>query len=903
MKTADVRRRYLDFFVRHGHTEVPSASLVSNDPNLLFVVAGMVPMVPFFTGLEPVPWKRAVSCQKVIRTLDIEEVGKTTRHGTFFQMLGNFSFGDYFKAEVIPWTWEFLTGRVEDGNLGFDPERISVSVLGAGFHPAYPDGDLEAREIWRSIGMPEDRIYGRDLTENYWHMGVPGPGGPDSEVFYDRGAEFGPGGGPDVNEERYLEIWNNVFQQEELSAVRGKDDFDVAKPLPTKNIDTGAGLERMATLLQGVDNLYEIDEVRPVLDAAARIAGKQYGARAEDDVRLRVIADHVRSGMMLMSDGVTPGNEARGYVLRRLLRRVVRSMRLLGVDAPSFAELFPVSRDAMKTSYPEVEAEWDRISEVAYGEEDAFLRTLTAGTQIFDLAVTDAKHQQASRLTGERAFQLHDTYGFPIDLTLEMAGEQGLSVDEAGFRSLMDEQRQRAKADAKAKKGGVQTSGIYRELRERGETPFTGFDTLNGESPVRAIISAGAVVTSAGPGDRIELVLEETPFYPESGGQSGDHGLITADGLRLEVTDVQRPVKGLVVHHATVAEGELRAGQPVRAEVDAGWRLGACQAHSATHVIHEALHEILGPTALQRGSFNRPGYLRLDFAWGHSIDDDQRAAIETLSNEAIRDDLGVTATQMPLAQAKAMGATALFGEVYGDVVRMVDMGDGWSRELCAGTHVQQSSQVGLLAVNAESSVGSGVRRIEAFVGMEAFAQLAAERALVHGLTETLRVQPDQLVDRINRMVGQLKDAEREIAALRSQNLLTQVEPILSGGHEMWGVDFIGHRFDPATGPVSGGDLRTLALELRNRRQHQAAVIALFGGTAEKPAVVVATTEGARHRGLKAGELVTTASQTLGGRGGGKDDLAQGGGSDANRIPDALTAVEHAVGHVLQSSGW
>ena len=903
MKTADVRRRYLDYFVRHGHTEVPSASLISNDPNLLFVVAGMVPMVPYFTGIEPAPWKRAVSAQKVIRTLDIEEVGKTTRHGTFFQMLGNFSFGDYFKTEVIAWTWEFLTGSTDQGNLGFDPERISVSVLGEGFHPAYPEGDLEAREIWRSIGMPEDRIYGRDLTENYWHMGVPGPGGPDSEVFFDRGPEFGPGGGPDANEERYLEIWNNVFQQEELSAVRSKSDFDVARPLPGKNIDTGAGLERIATLLQGVDNLYEIDEVRPVLDQAARIAGKTYGRDRADDVRMRVIADHVRSGLMLITDGVTPGNEGRGYVLRRLLRRVVRSMRLLGVDEPSFAELFPVSRDAMKQSYPEVGTDWNRISEVAYGEEDAFLRTLTAGTQIFDLAVGDVKREQATVLSGDRAFQLHDTYGFPIDLTLEMAGEQGLAVDEAGFRTLMDEQRQRAKADAKSKKGGVAASDAYRQLRDRGETPFTGFRTLTGETAIRGIISGGQLIESAQPGDRIELVLEETPFYPESGGQSGDHGLIMADGLRLDVTDVQRPVKGLVVHHATVAEGELRPGQPVSAQVDPDWRLGACQAHSATHVIHEALHEILGPTALQRGSFNRPGYLRLDFAWGHGIDDDQRAAIETLSNEAIREDLGVRATEMALSEAKALGAMALFGEVYGDVVRMVEMGDGWSRELCAGTHVQQSAQVGLLAINAESSVGSGIRRVEAFVGMEAFRHLARERSLVHGLTETLRVQPDQLVDRINRMVTQLRDAERQIATLKSANLSTQIDPILAGAHEMWGVDYIGHVFDPRTDAVAGGDLRNLVGEIRNRVRDRAAVICLVGGTADKPSVVVATTEGARHRGLKAGELVTTASQTLGGRGGGKDDIAQGGGTDGSQVSAALTAVEHAIGHVLQSASW
>ncbi|SDT46462.1 alanine--tRNA ligase [Microlunatus soli] len=889
MKTAEIRRRFLDFFTSRGHHEVPSSPLIYNDPTLLFVNAGMVPFKPYFTGAEPNPWSRATSVQKCIRTGDIEEVGKTTRHGTFFQMNGNFSFGDYFKDGAIRYAWELLTKPQEAGGLGFDPATIWVSVL---------KGDDETRGLWRAIaGLPDEHIQDRGLKDNYWSMGVPGPGGPTSEIFIDRGPEYGPDGGPEVDEDRFLEIWNLVFMQEELSAVRAKDDFDVLRPLPRKNIDTGMGIERVALLLQGVDNFYEIDEVYPVLDRAAELAGKRYGANHDDDVRLRVVADHVRSGLMLISDGVTPGNEARGYVLRRLLRRVVRSMRLLGVNGPTFGELFPISRDAMKGSYPELETDWQRISEVAYGEEEAFGRTLTSGTQIFDQAVTDARKSQQTSLSGERAFQLHDTYGFPIDLTLEMAGEQGLNVDEAGFRRLMDEQRQRAKADAKAKKGDAQAVQAYAQLRDRGETPFTGFRTLAGESAVRGIVSGGELTEVAQAGDRVELVLEETPFYPESGGQSGDHGRITTpDGTVLEITDVQRPIKGLLVHHATVVEGELRSGQNVRTEVDPQWRLGACQAHSATHVIHEALHEILGPTALQRGSFNRPGYMRLDFAWGNSVSESEREKIEHIANTAIRDDLGVTATEMALAEARESGAIGLFGEVYGDVVRVVDMGEGWSREMCAGTHVQQSAQVGLIAVNSESSVGSGIRRVEAFVGMEAFQQLAQERALVHGLTETLNVQPDQLMDRINRMVGQLKDAERQIAELKSANLGTQIEPILAAGKDMWGVTFIARQVDG----VSGGDLRNLVTQVRDRVQDKPAVVCLIGGTADKPSVVIATTEGARYRKLRAGDLVNTATQALGGRGGGRDDIAQGGGSDGAKAADALRDVEYAVGHVLQT---
>ncbi len=890
MQTAEIRRRFLDYFAGRGHHVVPSAPLLYNDPSLLFVNAGMVPFKPYFTGTETPPWNRAASVQKCVRTLDIDEVGKTTRHGTFFQMNGNFSFGDYFKAEAIRFAWELVTTAQDAGGLGFDPDSVWVTVL---------HSDDEAAGLWASIAdLPEHRIQRRGLLDNYWHMGIPGPGGPCSEIYIDRGPAYGADGGPVVDEDRFLEIWNLVFMQEELSAVRAKDDFDVLRPLPRPNIDTGMGLERVALLLQGVENLYEIDEVFPVIASAAELAGTTYGKDHDDDVRLRVVADHVRSALMLINDGVSPGNEARGYVLRRILRRVVRSMRLLGVDAPSFEVLFPSSLQAMTGSYPELAADFARISDIAYGEEEAFRHTLTAGTTMFDQAVSRVRAQHQTRLPGDRAFQLHDTYGFPIDLTLEMAGEQGLEVDEAGFRSLMQEQRDRAKADARAKKGSGVGSDLYARLRAGGETPFLGFETLTEQSAVRAIVVDGELREAALPGDDVELVLSETPFYPESGGQSGDHGVITTgDGLRLDVYDVQRPVKGLVVHKAKVSGGELRTGQTVQAEVDGDWRLGACQAHSATHLIHEALHQILGPSALQAGSFNRPGYLRLDFSWNHAVDDGQREKIESLSNEAIRSDLGVAATLMPLAEARASGATALFGEVYGDVVRVVDIGEGWSRELCAGTHVAQSAQVGLMAVTAESSVGSGIRRVEAFVGMDAFRHLARERALVMGLADTLKVQPDQVADRVARMVGQLKEAEREIAALKSKNLLTTVGEIVAAGKDMWGITFVGRQ---AAG-VGGGDLRTLATEVRNRLAERPAVVALVGGTPDKPAIVVATTEGARDRGLKAGALVTLGSQALGGRGGGKDDLAQGGGSDGTRVAEALTAVEHAVGRVATSS--
>jgi alanyl-tRNA synthetase len=888
MRTAEIRRRFLDFFASRGHEVVPSAPLLYNDPTLLFVNAGMVPFKAYFTGAETPPFDRATSVQKVVRTLDIEEVGKTTRHNTFFQMNGNFSFGDYFKEGAIRYAWEFVTGSQDDGCLGFDADKIWVTVL---------HSDDEAAALWASVaGLPEERIQRRGLLDNYWHMGIAGPGGPCSEIYIDRGSAYGPDGGPIVDEDRFLEIWNLVFMQEELSAVRRKDDFDIVAPLPRKNIDTGMGLERAAYLLQGVDNLYEIDQVFPVIGVAAELSGKTYGRVHSDDVRMRVVADHTRSGLMLIADGVTPGNEARGYVLRRLLRRVVRAMRLLGVADPVLPELLPVSRDLMRESYPEVEQDWPRISQIAYAEEEAFRRTLTSGTQIFDVAVADAKREHRTELTGDRAFQLHDTYGFPIDLTLEMAAEQGLSVDEAGFRRLMKEQKDRAKADAKAKKAGAQAVEVYRELREAGATPFTGYTELTTDSKVRGIVVDGELVEAAEEGDEVEVVLERTPFYAESGGQEADAGVITGDGVALEVLDVQRPVKGLIVHRARITRGELLRGVGVLASVDGEWRLGACQAHSGTHVMHAALRQVLGPTALQSGSYNKPGYLRLDFAWQSGLSQLVRAEVEEAANQAIRKDLNVTATYMPLAKAREIGALALFGETYGEEVRVVELGGPWSRELCGGTHVQHSSQIGLVTITGESSIGSGVRRVEAFVGIEAFRYLAKERSLLLGLTETLKVQPEQLPDRVAKLVAQLKAAEKQIAELKSAYALADVSGIVAAARDLSGVDYMGHRADG----VSGNDLRTLAVETRSRVQDKPAVVAVVGGPPDKPTVVIVTTQGARDLGLSAGDLVKVASETLGGRGGGKDDIAQGGGTDGSRADDALKAVEHAIGHRLQS---
>ena len=881
MKTAEIRRRFLDFFEERGHTIVPSAPLVYNDPTLLFVNAGMVPFKPYFTGAEQPPWNRAASVQKCVRTLDIEDVGKTTRHGTFFQMPGNFSFGDYFKAGAIEFAWQLVTGSQADGFYGFDPERLWVTV--------YHDDD-EAAELWRGVGVPTERIQRRGLKDNYWHRGVPGPGGPCSEIYIDRGPQYGPDGGPEADEDRFLEIWNLVFQTEELSSVRAKDDFDVLGPLPSKNIDTGMGLERVAYLLQGKDNMYEIDEIFPVIARAAELSGKAYGANRDDDVRMRVVGDHTRSALMLMTDGVAPGNEARGYVLRRLLRRVIRSMRLLGVDEPVLPQLLPVSRELMSQSYPEVNTEWARVSQNAYAEEESFRRTLTAGTQIFDLAVGAAKKEATPVLSGDRAFQLHDTYGFPIDLTLEMAAEQGLSVDRDEFTRLMAEQKARAKADAKAKKGGQLATEVYRELRAAGETRFLGYTELAAEGEIVGIVSDGALVPSAAPGDVVELVLNQTPFYAESGGQDADAGEIFGNGLLVDVLDVQRPIQGLVVHKVRVNDGELITGQSVSSQVSGVGRLGACQAHSATHVVHAILRELLGPTAVQAGSYNKPGYLRFDFSSTVALDDGLRAELEGRANEAIKADLEVDAKQLPLADAKAMGAMAMFGEKYPEIVRMVEMGGPWSRELCGGTHVERSSQIGLLTLLGESSVGSGVRRVEALVSTDAFSHLAAERALVSNLAELLKVQPGQLTDRVGALVSELKDAHRTIADLKRREFAASIPQLLADARSVGGVKFV-------TGEVPGADaaqVRDLAVDVRDRLGETPGVVAMFGGPADKPAVVVATTATARDLGRKAGSLVKVAVAELGGRGGGRDDIAQGGGTRAAGIPQAIAAVERAL---------
>lgn len=886
MRTAEIRQRWLDYFEGRGHAVVPSAPLISPDPSTLFVIAGMVPFIPYMLGEQTPPWPRATSVQKCVRTLDIEEVGKTTRHGTFFQMNGNFSFGDYFKEGAITYAWELVTGSQADGGYGFDPDKIWVTV----FHD-----DDEAAALWKKIaGLPDERIQRRGMKDNFWSTGARGPAGPCSEIYVDRGPEFGAEGGPVVDEDRYVEIWNLVFMQYERGDGGGKEDFPILGDLKQKNIDTGMGLERVAYLLQGVGNMYEIDEVRPVIDGAVEMSGRRYGANHDDDVRMRVVADHVRSGLMLMGDGVTPSNEGRGYVLRRLLRRSIRAMRLLGVDDPALPLLLPMSRDAMSASYPELARDFDRIAQVAYAEEETFRRTLAAGTTILDTAVQAAKGSGATVLSGDQAFQLHDTYGFPIDLTLEMAAEQGVAVDEKAFRTLMQAQRERARADALAKRAGRADTAAYQELHstlsETAAKPvqFVGYTDAEARAKVVGLLVDGVPAPAATAPADVEVVLDVTPFYAEAGGQQADTGVIQLDGgARIEVDDVQAPVKGLSVHHGRLVDGTVAFGETGTARIDLARRRAIARAHTATHLVHKALHESIGEGATQAGSLNAPSRLRFDFRSPSATPSEVVAEVEARVNERLQDDLEVTDSVMAIDEARGRGAMALFGEKYGNEVRVVDIGDGWSLELCAGTHVKRSGELGLVTLLSESAIGSGVRRVDALVGAGAYGYQAKERALVGQLSGLLGARPDELTERVSALLGKLKDSEKELATLRQAQVLAAAGSIADGAQTVDGTRVV--TYD--AGEASADDVRTLVLDVRSRLGESAPAVVAVGAVAKgRPVVVVATNAAARAAGVRAGALVRTASGVLGGGGGGKDDLAQGGGTDAARLGDALASV-------------
>ena len=903
MESAEIARRFLAYFSERGHTVVPSASVIADDPTLLLVNAGMQPFKPYFLGQASPPFRRATSAQKCIRTPDIEEVGKTTRHGTFFQMLGNFSFGDYFKEQAIPFAWELLTTPERDGGFGFPEDRLWATV--------YHDDD-EAARIWRDVvGVPESRIQRRGMADNFWSMGVPGPCGPCSEIYYDRGPDYGRDGGPESDEDRYLEVWNLVFMQYLRGEGAGKEGWPILGELPSRNIDTGMGLERMAAILQGVDNIYEIDTLWKVLDRAAELTEQKYGRDHRVNVSLRVVADHVRTAVMMVADGVLPSNEGRGYVLRRILRRSIYNLRLLaggqrggGSDGRYLHELADTAIGAMADQFPELRIEAPRIVGVIDAEESTFLSTLRTGSAIFDAAVGETKRRGTTSLSGEQAFQLHDTYGFPIDLTLEMAGEQGLAVDEDGFRRLMAQQRQRAKQDSLDKKTGNADISVFAGLLAKsGPVVFTGYDEVTGEAAVAGLLADGVSVPAAGQGTEVEVILDRTPFYAEGGGQLADTGLIRvasapgAAGGEVEVRDVQAPVPGLIVHRGVVTSGEVVVGALAEAIVDTQRRRAISRSHTATHMVHRAIRGALGDAAAQAGSENAPGRLRFDFTASGAVPVAVLRDVEDEVNQVLIDDLEVRAFVTPIDEARSMGAIALFGEKYGDEVRVVEVGS-YSRELCGGTHVAHSGQLGLIKILGESSIGTGVRRVEALVGTDAFRYLARESVLVSQLTEQLKTRREDLPDRVAALVSRVRDAERDLERVRSAQILGAAAELAEGAEDVGPVALVIHQVPDGT---SADDIRKLALDVRGRLpQQRAAAVVIAGVPADRPAVVVAVNEPGRALGLAAGALVRSAAQALGGGGGGRDDIAQGGGApQGDRAGQAISEAFDAVRAVVR----
>ncbi|MFZ9692939.1 MAG: alanine--tRNA ligase [Candidatus Nanopelagicales bacterium] len=859
MKSAEIRQRFLDYFQTNGHTVVPSASLLLDDPTLLFVNAGMVPFKPYFLGSAVADYKRATSVQKCVRTLDIEEVGKTTRHASFFQMAGNFSFGDYFKEGAIPYAWELLTNP--DIGYGFDESKLWVTV--------YTDDD-EAEEIWhKKVGVPKNRIQRRGQADNFWSMGVPGPCGPCSEIYYDRGPEFGKEGGPIVDEDRYLEVWNLVFMQFERGEGAGKENYPILGELPAKNIDTGMGIERMAALLQGVDNIYEIDTTRAILDTASEITGVKYLANPQSDIALRVIADHSRTCAFLINDGVIPGNEGRGYVLRRLMRRVIRNMRVLGSNDPSIGALVTSAIASMKDQYPEFGQAEKRIVDISVNEEEAFSQTLASGTQIIDTAISSVRSDKKSTLTGDVAFQLHDTYGFPIDLTIEMAREAGITVDETRFRELMAQQRERAKADARARKLGLTSPTAYKNVMDKhGKTEFVGYDFSECETKITGIFQDGEEIRQASEGDFVEVILNASPFYAEGGGQLGDHGVITlSDNSTIEVFDVQSPVQGVIVHRAQVIKGVVEVGKEAFATIDQERRLAISRAHTATHMIHKAFREILGEAATQMGSENSPGRLRFDFPSPKAVGDMTLNEVEARVNNVLIEDLTVNAQYMSQDEARSIGAMALFGEKYGDRVRVISVGE-WAKELCGGTHTPSTGNLGLIKFLSEGSIGSGIRRVEALVGTDAYKYLATEHMLLGNILQTLKSNPEEVVHKLTSTLQRLKDVEKELEELRLQKSVSEfkqtaaIETLASGATL---------RVSVLSPDLNFGQLRNLA----NALSLQTATLTILGSkSADNFNLVVHVNKDAKAIGIDAAVVISEINLRHTGKGGGNADFAQ-----------------------------
>ena len=876
MTGSQIRESYLKFFEGKGHKILPSASLIpANDPSLLWTAAGMVPFKPYFTGAAKPETLRVTTCQKCIRTPDIESVGKTARHHTFFEMLGNFSFGDYFKKEAIPWAWEFVTGV-----LGISPEKLWITI--------YLDDD-EAYEIWRTdVGIPEDRIVRLGKDTNFWEIGV-GPCGPCSEIYYDLGEARGCGSeecGVGCDCDRFLEIWNLVFIQ------FFRDEKGEYTPLENKGIDTGMGLERTASVIQQAATNFDTDIFREIMDFTASKTGVAYGRDREVDLALKVIADHCRAVTFAVSDGALPSNEGRGYVIRRLIRRAVRFGRTLNVSAPFLHEVSGAVIKQMGRAYPELENNKKHIMNVIRTEEERFGETLAQGTEMLNRIIAEAKSSGRSDINGQNAFKLYDTYGFPLELTVEMAQEQGLEVDEDGFTAAMEQQRNRARSARQETEYISEKDALYRNVRdELGETKFTGYSDLESNSRVLYLVKGGARVNSASAGEEVEIILDVTPCYAESGGQVGDYGKITSPSLEIEVYEVYKPVEGVHVHRGKVLGGSVMTGDTVTVRIDTERRRAVARNHSATHLLHRALKEVLGDHANQAGSLVEPDRLRFDFTHYTGVSGEELDRIEQIVNRAVLSNLKVEAMEKNLDEARAMGAAALFGEKYGNVVRVIKMGD-FSLELCGGTHLNSTAEVGLFKLIGESSVGAGLRRIEAVTGEGALKYVSAKENQLNEIARITKSMPHELVQRVEGMAREIKELEGETEALRARLASYEVQSLLEQAGELNGARFLAAR-------VSSPDMDSLrAMADLIRDKLGSAVVVLGSAAGDRVNLVAAVTPDLVPRGLHAGKLVKEIAPLVGGGGGGRPEMATAGGKDPSRLQEALDkAYSVAAGQV------
>ncbi|MDQ1912458.1 alanine--tRNA ligase [Paenibacillus sp. GD4] len=869
MKASEIRSKWLKFFESKGHNIEPSAPLVPhNDPSLLWINAGMAPLKPYFDGRIVPENPRIANSQKCIRTNDIENVGKTRRHHTFFEMLGNFSIGDYFKEEVIEWAWEFLTSPEW---IGFDPNRLSVTV--------YPE-DMEAAEYWKRLGVPEERIY--KLQDNFWDIGE-GPCGPCTEIFYDRGEKYGdlndPECWPGGENERFLEVWNLVFSQ----FNHNKDGSYT--PLPQKNIDTGAGLERFASILQDVDSNFDTDLFQPIIQKTCEITGVKYHENDEHDVALKVIADHIRTVTFAVGDGVLPSNEGRGYVIRRLLRRAVRYGKVLGMDKPFLYQLTPIVGEIMGVYYPEVVQKREFIERVIRTEEERFHETLSDGLNILAEMADKARKQGSSQISGQDAFKLYDTYGFPFDLTEDFAAEKEMTVDREGFDQAMQEQRDRARAARQETDSMKVQGGPLADFTVKSE--FVGYNELVTDATVLAIIHENQMVDLVGTGETCQVILDRTPFYAESGGQVSDHGTITSGATILNVEDVHKAPHGQHVHTCVVAGGVLRKGDKVQATVASDVREDIIKNHTATHLLHKALKEVLGDHVNQAGSLVAPERLRFDFSHFGSITAEELQDIEERVNRQLWNSIAVDISLKPIAEAKAMGAMALFGEKYGDIVRVVRVGE-YSLELCGGCHVQNTSQIGLFKIVSESGIGSGIRRIEAVTGRNAYQYLDGQLQLLRDAAALLKSNITDVPKRIEALHAQLKDMSRENESLRGK--LSQIEAG-SLSDQVKSVDGI----SLLAAQVSAADMESLRNIVDQMKNKLGSGIIVLGAVSEdKVNLVAAVTQDLVAKGYHAGKLIKETAARVGGSGGGRPDMAQAGGKDASKLQEALQAVEQLI---------